>query len=105
MNTSQLIKFVELLTVSIIVTLSANAQNTLPVAVDGVITLTEDVALDKTWNVTSNVILDLNGHELKLSYGDGSVIIVDNNANLTIQDSNPTVVHYFSANEENKITT
>ena len=59
--------------------------------------LTQDVTISSSWNITSAITLDLNGHGIKRT-GSGSVIVINNsNANLTINDSNPTgTTHYFN---------
>lgn len=60
----------------------------MPTAVDGVITLTEDVELTSTWAVSENVTLDLAGHKLYTTTGlNGHVISVTSSGNLTIKDS------------------
>ena len=67
------------------------ASGTLPAAVDGVITLTDDVTLSTSYEVTGDsVIIDLAGH--KLSYnstnaGEAGVFLNVKSGSLTIRDS------------------
>ena len=65
---------------------------TLPESEDGVIKLTENVALTETASINENTTLDLNGYTLSAAK---TVLSVTNNAILTIQDS--------SAEKEGKI--
>lgn len=67
---------------------SKAASSTMPDAVDGVITLTEDVELTSTWTVSETVTLDLAGYKVYTTTGlNGHVISVTSSGNLTIQDS------------------
>ena len=59
------------------------------------LTLLEDSVIDSTISVTAEKTLDLNGHGIKMT-GVGSVINVGDDANLTINDSNPDAVHYYT---------
>ena len=60
----------------------------------GTVMLTRDYTIDSTLEVTKNVTLDLNGRVIKMSdSGSGSVIRVNNNASLTLQDSSPAAAH------------
>ena len=58
----------------------------LPEPSDGVITLTEDVTLAKSWEVTAEatITLDLNGHTLSVS---DNAAVVKNYGELTIKDT------------------
>ena len=60
--------------------------NSLPEPSDGVITLTEDVTLAKSWEVTAEatITLDLNGHTLSVS---DNAAVVKNYGELTIKDT------------------
>ncbi len=63
--------------------------NTIPDAIDGVITLTDDVTLTETWTVDQEVTLDLNDHYINISIPSGrykSVISITNNGKLTLTD-------------------
>lgn len=74
-----------LLMVCVMLPVVALADGTsLPEAVGGVITLTEDVTLSKTWNISSDVTIDLNGH--KLTINDGTAISVKGGS-FTVKDS------------------
>lgn len=53
------------------------------------LTLLKDITTDTTINVTGTKTLDLNGYGIKKT-GSGKVIFVDNQANLTLNDSAPT---------------
>lgn len=77
---------------------------------DGNYYLSDDITINGRLNFFGNVVLDLNGHVIKLNsslYGGsatGSVIYLFNQnpngdqyaINFTLQDSNPTAKHYFS---------
>ena len=63
------------------------------------IKLTEDIEINDTLTVSREVTLDLNGKVLKRT-GTGSVIVVETGGNLTITDSNPTVLHKFKPNAD-----
>ena len=56
----------------------------LPTAENGVITLTENVTLSNTWKISSDVIIDLNGH--KLTINNGTAIYVSGGS-FTVKDS------------------
>ena len=64
------------------------------------------VEISKTINVTGYVVLDLNGHVLKMNssiYGGtatGSVIEITSSGNLILQDSNPTAEHKFDTTND-----
>ena len=51
-------------------------------SVGGKYTLTEDIVLDNTLNITNDLILDLNGNTITAAFNDGAVI--NNGKNLTI---------------------
>ena len=78
-----------LLMVCVMLPVVALAEGTtLPEAVGGVITLTDDVTLTSTWKITSDVTLDLNGKKLNIEIGkSGNAVEVNNNATLTVKDS------------------
>ena len=61
-------------------------SSTMPNPVNGVITLTGNVTLTKSWEVTAGttITLDLNGHTLSVS---GNVAVIKNSGTLTIQDT------------------
>lgn len=66
------------------------AAKTLPEAVDGVITLTEDVELESNVVIAKGetVVLDLNGHTISQSYeATKAYVMIDNKGTLTIKDS------------------
>lgn len=52
----------------------------------GTVTLSKDYTIDTTLNVKNTVTLDLNGHTISMT-GNGSVMNVGSNGNLTMQDS------------------
>ncbi|MGM9621741.1 MAG: InlB B-repeat-containing protein [Butyricicoccus porcorum] len=58
----------------------------------GTVTLDRDYTIDTTLQVGDHVILDLNGHVIKMT-GKGSVIQVNSGVSLTLQDSNTTATH------------
>ena len=74
-----------------LLTIGAAADGTkLPDAVDGVITLTEDVKLSSAYQVTSDIIIDLNGHTLTTvdtGFSSGVLLNVMENGKLTVRDS------------------
>ena len=76
---------------------AANADHTVlqrKLTAGGTVTLEDNYTIDSTLEVTKNVILDLNGHVIKMSdSGSGSVIRVNNGASLTLQDSSPAAAH------------
>ena len=59
------------------------------------ITLKRDIDIGSTLTVNRTVTLDLNGNVLKMT-GSGSVIKVESDGDLTIQDSNTTTRHNFN---------
>ena len=66
-----------------------------------IIKLIADIEIDTTLTVSRAVTLDLNGCVLKYnSANKGSVIVVETGGNLTITDSNPTVLHKFEPNAD-----
>lgn len=74
-----------LLLVCVMLPVVALADGTsLPTAENGVITLTENVTLSNTWNISSDVIIDLNGH--KLTINNGTAIYVKGGS-FTVKDS------------------
>lgn len=74
-----------LLLVCVMLPVVALADGTsLPTAENGVITLTENVTLSNTWNISSDVIIDLNGH--KLTINNGTAIYVSGGS-FTVKDS------------------
>ena len=52
----------------------------------GMVTLDRDYTIDTSLNVTNTVILDLNGHTIRMT-GSGSVMKVESGGNLTVKDS------------------
>ena len=74
-----------------LLTIGAAADGTkLPAAVDGVITLTENVKLSSAYQVTSDIIIDLNGHTLTTvdtGFSSGVLLNVMENGKLTVRDS------------------
>ncbi len=74
-----------LLMVCVMLPVVALADGTsLPTAENGVITLTENVTLSNTWNISSDVTIDLNGH--KLTINNGTAIYVSGGS-FTVKDS------------------
>lgn len=74
-----------LLLVCVMLPVVALADGTsLPTAENGVITLTENVTLSNTWKISSDVIIDLNGH--KLTINNGTAIYVSGGS-FTVKDS------------------
>lgn len=59
--------------------------------------LTADIIIDTTLTVNRAVTLDLNGFVLRMT-GEGSVIKVEQDGNLTIADSNKNKAHKFAQN-------
>lgn len=68
----------------------------LPSAVDGVITLTEDVALSQAASITENTVIDLAGHTLSRNGG----MLLDIYGNVTIKNGN---IAMTNANEASAI--
>lgn len=68
----------------------------LPSAVDGVITLTEDVALSQAASITENTVIDLAGHTLSRNGG----MLLDICGNVTIKNGN---IAMTNANEASAI--
>ncbi|MBQ1659724.1 MAG: hypothetical protein II059_07740, partial [Clostridia bacterium] len=66
-----------------------SANDSLPTTA-GSYKLTTDVTLSSTWEVTEDITLDLNGHGIIRTGGNGNAIRVENNATLTINDSGNT---------------
>lgn len=64
--------------------------------------LTTDIDISNTLTVNRTVTLDLNGHVLKYeSVNKGSVIVVENGGQLTIEDSNTSnLSHKFKPNDD-----
>ena len=81
-----------------------STANDLTTALKGaaaIIKLIADIEIDTTLTVSRAVTLDLNGCVLKYnSANKGSVIVVETGGNLTITDSNPTVLHKFEPNAD-----
>lgn len=66
------------------------AATSLPTAVGGVITLTEDVQLTSTVNITSDTVIDLQGHKITYTYSNndnGGVLFNVQSGTLTLRDS------------------
>lgn len=64
-------------------------DTTLPEAVDGVITLTNDVELSSAFKVSGTVTIDLNGYDItpKSGFTDDALIVVKRGGNLIVQDN------------------
>ena len=74
-----------LLMVCVMLPVVALAEGTtLPEAVGGVITLTDDVTLTSTWKITSDVTIDLNGHKLTIN---NATAIYVTGGSFTVKDS------------------
>lgn len=74
-----------LLMVCVMLPVVALADGTsLPTAENGVITLTENVTLSNTWNISSDVIIDLNGHKLTINNGTAIYVM---GGSFTVKDS------------------
>lgn len=74
-----------LLLVCVMLPVVALADGTsLPTAENGVITLTENVTLSNTWNISSDVIIDLNGHKLTINNGTAIYVM---GGSFTVKDS------------------
>ena len=71
-----------------------SANDSLPTTA-GSYKLTTDITLSSKWEVTEDITLDLNGHGIIRTGGNGNAIRVKNNATLTINDSGNTI-HYFN---------
>ena len=66
------------------------------------IQLAADIDINTTLIVTRTVTLDLNGHVLQYKNDNtkGSVIVIENGGQLTIQDSDPDAPHKFDPNSD-----
>ena len=74
-----------LLMVCVMLPVVALADGTsLPTAENGVITLTENVTLSNTWNISSDVTIDLNGHKLTINNGTAIYVM---GGSFTVKDS------------------
>lgn len=74
-----------LLLVCVMLPVVALADGTsLPTAENGVITLTENVTLSNTWNISSDVTIDLNGHKLTINNGTAICVM---GGSFTVKDS------------------
>lgn len=74
-----------LLLVCVMLPVVALADGTsLPTAENGVITLTENVTLSNTWNISSDVTIDLNGHKLTINNGTAIYVM---GGSFTVKDS------------------
>ena len=64
--------------------------------------LTADITIDATLTVNRTVTLDLNGYVLQYKNNEmqGSLLVVEDCAHLTIKDSNPTAEHKFAQNSD-----
>ena len=64
--------------------------------------LDEDVTISQSLKVSGDVTLDLNGHVLQYKNDNtkGSVIVIENGGQLTIQDSDPDAPHKFDPNSD-----
>ena len=69
---------------------------------DGNYYLNNDVTISQTITVSGDVTLDLNGHVLQYKNDStkGSVIVIENGGQLTIQDSDPDAPHKFDPNSD-----
>jgi len=74
-----------LLMVCVMLPVVALAADTLPAPDEnGVITLTENVTLSNKWNISSDVIIDLNGHKLTINNGTAIYVM---GGSFTVKDS------------------
>lgn len=64
----------------------------------GTITLDKDYTINTTLTISDTVTLDLNGYVLKYENNvqNDSVITVQKGSKLTVKDSNPSTIHYFT---------
>ena len=89
MNIKRAIFLIITLVAGAITNVGVAQVTTMPNAIDGVITLTDDVTLTETWTVDKEVTLDLNDHYIKISISgnsDKSVISITNTGKLTLKD-------------------
>lgn len=74
-----------LLMVAVMLPVVALAADTLPAPdANGVITLEKDVTLTSTWNISSDVTIDLNGHKLTINNGTAIYVM---GGSFTVKDS------------------
>lgn len=74
-----------LLMLCMMLPVTAMAADALPAADEnGVITLTEDVTLSNTWNISSDVTIDLNGHKLTINHATAIYVM---GGSFTVKDS------------------
>ena len=89
MNIKRAIFLIITLVAGAITNVGVAQVNTMPDAINGVITLTDDVTLTETWTVDQEVTLDLNDHYINISIPSNkykSVISITNNGKLTLTD-------------------
>lgn len=80
-------------------------DTTLPKAVDGVITLTNDVELSSAFKVSGTVTIDLNGYDItpKSGFTDDALIVVKRGGNLIVQDNSAEKNGSINCNSNNKV--